>query len=307
MLGIVILNYQTWELSLRCIQSIADTKEDLDCRIYLVDNASKLPMPKSIHRYIKTHKNEVCFIQSDKNKGYAAGNNLGIKRALEDGCQYLIITNSDIVFGEKSLQNMLKSFAIHAKTGIVGPKVVDANGNFQRSRCSMRTGMLEMFQVFTVAKFFFKKKFQAYYCLDQNPDEGTFTYYVSGCCFAMTEECARTITPLDEGTVLYYEEPIIGIRMEKAGFKTYYEPKSVVIHKHGATTDGVAPFMFQCICESELYYCKNYLGAKHWQLWAFYQYRKVLYWIRSRRDKRLKEYWKEFKKYTKKVYKQVIS
>ncbi|MBO5372851.1 MAG: glycosyltransferase family 2 protein [Lachnospiraceae bacterium] len=302
MLGIVILNYQTWEISLRCMQSIADTKQDLACRIYLVDNASKASMPENIRQYIAEHEKEICFIQSPENRGYAAGNNIGIKRALEDGCDTLVITNNDIVFCKDSLQNFIKAFEKHKEVGIIGPKVVDSNGNFQRSRCSMKTGMKEIFQIYTLAKFFCKKKFRAYYCLDQNPDQESYTYHVSGCCFAITAECAKVITPLDEGTMLYYEEPIIGIRMEEAGFKTWYEPKGVVVHKHGATTDGVEPFMFQCICESELYYCSKYLHAKKWQLGLLLHYRNILYRIRSRTDIRLREYYKTYRKATKCAY-----
>lgn len=303
MLGIIILNYQTWEISLRCMKSIEETKGSLDIKIYLVDNASPKPMPEEIQKYLKANEAEVCFIRSETNRGYAAGNNLGIKKALEDGCSNLVITNNDILFCKNSLQNFVKNLEMHPEVGIVGPKVIDAKGNIQNSRCSMKTGMKEMFQIYTAAKVVCKKKWKKYFCLDQNPDESMYPYHVSGCCFAMSAKCAGDITPFDEGTMLYYEEPIIGICMEKAGYRTLYAPEVEIIHQHGATTDGVQPLMYQCICESELYYCSKYLHAKQWQLNLLFRYRNMLYWIRSKKDRRLQEYRHIYKKNTKIAYK----
>lgn len=304
MLGIVILNYQTWEISLRCMKSIEDTKNTLDIKIYLVDNASKKPMPEDIKQYIKAHETEVCFIQSEVNRGYAAGNNIGIKRALEDGCINIVITNNDIIFCENSLQNFVKVLRKHPEVGIVGPKVIDMAGNIQKSHCAMKTGMKEIFQIYTVAKVVCQKKWKEYFCLNEDPEQSMFPYHVSGCCFAISAKCAKDITPLDEGTMLYYEEPIIGIRMAKVGYKTLYVPEVVIIHQHGATTDSVQPFMYQCICESEMYYCSKYLHAKKWQLWMLYQYRRILFWIRSRKNDEMIAYWEKFNKETKIKFRQ---
>ena len=187
------------------------------------------------------------------------------------------------------------------RSGIVGPKVVDRTGQVQYSCCSMRTGMKEIFQLFTVAKLLFRRKWNRYYCLDRDPDRGRDVYYVSGCCFMMSAACAGQITPLDEHTVLYDEELIIGIRMEQCGLKTHYCPKAVVEHRHGHTTDRMKPFMFQCICQSELYYCSRYLHAKRWQLRLLYAYRCALYRIRCINDTKMRKYWKTFREQTRKI------
>lgn len=252
------------------MQSIADTIEGMPYHIYLVDNASPNDMPKEFDKYLYEYEKTVTFLQSKENRGYAAGNNIGIRQALDDGCEYLLITNNDILFETCSIQYLLESFGKGTRIGIAGPKVLNDKGEIQTSRCSMKTGIKEVFQLFTVGKKIFRRKWNKYYCLDQDADKPAYVYYVSGCCFAMTRECALAVTPLDEGTVLYNEEPILGIRMEEQGFQTFYNPKSVVIHQHGETTRQVQPFMYQCICQSELYYCSKYLHAKRWQLWILY-------------------------------------
>lgn len=306
MLGIIILNYQTWEISIRCMESIKDTIGEIPYHIYLVDNASPILMPEICQNYLAKHRETVSFLQAAENRGYAAGNNIGIRQALDDHCEYLLISNNDIVFQQGAIPELIKAFEKDPAIGITGPKVLNEKGDVQTSRCSMKTGMREVFQIFTIGKKLFRRKWKQYYCLDQNEDQPVYVYYVSGCCFAMSRTCALAVTPLDEGTILYDEELILGICMEKQGFKTYYDPESVVIHQHGATTERVQPFMYQCICQSELYYCSRYLSAKKWQLWLLYHYRRMLYRIRSRKDEKLKEYWDEFDRQTKNAYQKAI-
>lgn len=287
------------------MESIKDTIGEIPYHIYLVDNASPILMPEICQNYLAKHRETVSFLQAAENRGYAAGNNIGIRQALDDNCEFILLTNNDIVFTSESISNMLVAFKSR-KVGIVGPKVLNTDGNIQVSRCAMKTEMREIFQVFTVAKKVFRRKYRRYYCLDQKIDKPSVVYYVSGCCFMMSRVCAEAVTPLDEGTILYDEEPILGIHMEEKGFQTLYYPDSVVIHRHGATTMQIQPFMYQCICQSELYYCSHYLHAKKWQLWLLYHYRRTLYRIRSRKDEKLKEYWDEFDRQTKNAYQKAI-
>lgn len=293
MTGIIILNYQTWEASLKCMKSAAKNLKGEPYTIYLVDNASTVPMPESVKEYIRAHS--VCYLQSLVNGGYASGNNIGIKKALKDGCEFLLITNNDILFGKGAIQQMRAYLKQHPDTGIVGPKVLDEKGQVQYSCCSKKTEMKEIFRVFTIAKLVFRREWKRYYCLDQDPNQDRDVYYVSGCCFMMSAACAEEVTPLDEHTVLYGEELIIGIRMEEAGRRTHYCAKARVLHRHGHTTERAKPFMFQCISESELYYCSAYLNAPAWQLFLLWNYRNLLYAVRSIRSKELRDYKAQYK------------
>lgn len=302
-IGIVILNYQTWELSLKCMESIHRTCQGLIYQIYLVDNASKHPMPDEIRSHAGTG---FVYLQARKNRGYAAGNNLGFKKALADGCDVIIAANSDILFRAHAVEKLADCLAAHPGVGIAGPKVVNVKNEIQTSRCSMRTGIKEMFQVYTAAKWVFRRKWKKYYCMEQNPNLPAQVYHVSGCCFAISRECAQQMVPFDEGTVLYFEEPILGMRMEQAGYLTWYEPGSVVLHQHGAASKQVLPFMYQCITQSELYYCARYLHAEKWQLCLLYHYRKLVYFLRSLTDREMRSYWKAFRKKAGMFYKEAV-
>ncbi len=215
MVGIVVLNYETWEISIRCLQSIHRTCEGYPYRIYLVDNDSKRPMPRQIRNELCKRKEQVCLIKAGQNRGYAAGNNLGMRQALADQCEVIVIANNDILFQKQAIQRLAAFLKKYPKVGIAGPKIVNEKGEVQISRFGMYTGIQEMFQIYTAAKKIFWKKWNRYYCLDRDADKASYVYAVSGCCFAVSRECAKVIFPLDEQTVLYFEEPIIGIRMEK--------------------------------------------------------------------------------------------
>ena len=259
MIGIVILNYETWDVTLQCMESIMEAENEEMIRIYLVDNASTRKKPKEIDRFIEQHS--VTYIEAAENRGYAAGNNLGICRALEDQCTYVLITNNDIRFRSAAIHRMKQLLESSDRIGIVGPQVVGLDGIHQPSVAMYRTGIREIFHFYTGLRCFHRKAMRGYQGMDQDAGGQYPVYHVSGCCFLMNRKAAETLYPLDENTFLYDEELIIGIRMEQAGLQTWYCGTAVVEHHHGYTTQKNSAFMQKCIRESEQYYCREYLQA----------------------------------------------
>lgn len=278
MIGIVILNYETWDVTLQCMESIMEAENEEMIRIYLVDNASTRKKPKEIDRFIEQHS--VTYIEAAGNRGYAAGNNLGICRALQDQCTYVLITNNDIRFRSASIYRMKQLLESSDRIGIVGPQVVGLDGFHQPSVAMYRTGIREIFHFYTGFRCFHRKAMREYQGMDQDAGGQYPVYHVSGCCFLMNRKAAETLYPLDENTFLYDEELIIGIRMEQAGLQTWYCGTAVVEHHHGYTTQKNSAFMQKCIRESEQYYCREYLQANKIILYILFGYRKILQNIR---------------------------
>lgn len=279
MIGIVILNYETWDVTLQCMESIMEAENEEMIRIYLVDNASTRKKPKEIDRFIEQHS--VTYIEAAGNRGYAAGNNLGICRALEDQCTYVLITNNDIRFRSASIYRMKQLLESSDRIGIVGPQVVGLDGFHQPSVAMYRTGIREIFHFYTGFRCFHRKAMREYQGMDQDAGGQYPVYHVSGCCFLMNRKAAETLYPLDENTFLYDEELIIGIRMEQAGLQTWYCGTAVVEHHHGYTTQKNSAFMQKCIRESEQYYCREYLHVSRYRVLILHWYRMILYLLRS--------------------------
>jgi len=278
MIGIIILNYINWKDTINCITSIFNSETNEPYHVYVIDNAS----PKEIEKAIsdKLTDQRITLVQNGKNLGYAAGNNVGIKKALEDGCSAILITNNDVRFLKGSIEKLYYYLQKHDNVGIVGPKILDNNGNIQKSNICMHTGLKEKYLVRTRLNAIFRKLHTEYFGLNKDYNKEFIVYAVLGCCFMMSRECALEVTPLDENTFLYEEELILGIHMEEKGYKTVYFPESIIMHLHNQSTNNVRAFSFTCNINSEIYYCKKYLNASILIISPLYIYRVILYLIR---------------------------
>lgn len=295
MIGIVILNYQNWNDTICCIQSIRESEkssESIFFHIYLVDNASPNGVPKEI--YEMANAEDITLIINKKNKGYAAGNNVGIKRALKDKCDTVLISNNDVRFENGCISGMYKYLKQNPEVGIVGPKILDGDGNIQKSCLCRKTGLKEKYLVRTRLNIFFRKQHQTYFGHDRDYDTAFRVHAVLGCCFMISGECTQEVFPFDEGTFLYEEEYIVGIRMEEKGFITMYNPDFVIRHLHGQSTGQIKPFAYTCETESEIYYCRKYLKANKAQIFPLYLYRIIKYYGKCLRSKEFYNYRREF-------------
>ena len=119
MTAIVIVNYNKYEDTLACVESILKSKTDEPYHIIVVDNASPNDSWERLQA-LKQHGN-VTLLLADDNRGYCAGNNIGIKYALENlGADYIWILNPDTLVEMDTLQR-LHDFAISKDDfGILG-------------------------------------------------------------------------------------------------------------------------------------------------------------------------------------------
>ena len=294
MIGVVLLNYNTWDDTLQCMESVLSGDMSDAIQIYLVDNHSSAKRPERVTEFCTEHR--VVYIQNRENIGYAAGNNVGVKQALADGCDAVLISNSDVRYKKDSIRILYQYLITHPEAGIVGPKIKRSDGSTQKECMAMKTGIREKFLLRTRLKILFPEYNRRYWARQHDYEHEIFDVYaVLGCCFMMSRNCAEHITPFDEGTFLYEEELIIGIQMEQAGFKTVYNPESVILHFHEKSTGGVKEnpeaYTYQ-VC-SEIYYCRKYLHIKKMEMYLLWLYRTLLYIGRMRKTK-FRRYWKTY-------------
>ncbi|MDO4296140.1 MAG: glycosyltransferase family 2 protein [bacterium] len=297
MIGIVILTYNTWKDTLRCIQSIYQSECRQAYHLYLVDNAS--PIRPDEEFFAALEAETYTYVCAEKNLGYSAGNNIGIRYALQDACDAILIANNDVTFQKNCIDLLYAYLQKHPQTGIVGPKIYDLNGQLQRKCMSIKTGPREKYLLRTRLYLLFPFSNRRYWCMNRDYEKETFhPYAVLGCCFLMSRNCAEQITPFDENTFLYEEEFIIGIRMQEAKLKTTYFPRAVIWHLHGGSTHTVRAFAYICKIQSEIYYCRAYLGMSKAQIFPLYCYRTALYLLKGIRNSEFRENWKKYKQVT---------
>ncbi|WP_209461055.1 glycosyltransferase [Youngiibacter multivorans] len=277
MIGIVILNYMTYEETSNCIGTIRATCKSF-YRIYVVDNASP---DGSFGRLLDTYSSDadVELIGSKVNKGYSAGNNIGVLKALEDGCTHILVSNSDIIYHEGAIDRLKQFLDGNIKAGIAGPRILDENGEVSEiSRIFVKTGIMEkLFATTRLRSLNYRNIYRTYYGLDKSFDEIQKVYHLVGCCFMMKRELALKVVPFDENTFLYEEELILGIAAETAGYETYSYPPAEATHLNERSSRNIGAYALIHLVCSEIYYCRRYLKASRLKVFPIYMIRSMLY------------------------------
>ena len=121
--GIIILNWNAAQDTINCVRNFQEFSEH-EIRIYVIDNNSDPADREKIQQECQG----IVFIRNDRNFGYAGGNNVGIRRALKDGCEYILLMNNDARIAEKDFSLLVEAMAAEPDLGMVGPIIRDQNG-----------------------------------------------------------------------------------------------------------------------------------------------------------------------------------
>lgn len=118
--GVVVLSWNSRNYIDECLRGLLEYES---CNIYVVDNGS---VDGSAEYISQTYPN-INLILSPVNLGFAVGNNLGIERALKDGCDAVFLLNNDTIIDERFIEPCTKILEENPTIGIVGPVVVEGN------------------------------------------------------------------------------------------------------------------------------------------------------------------------------------
>ena len=157
-LSIIIVNYETYELTKQTIKSVIHHKQPFDYDIYLVDNGSK---DGSIERLQKDFVKEseeglIKFILNHENRGFAHANNLALKKTKSE---YILLLNSDTVVLDNCLEASLNYMKTHQDTGALGCKVVLPNNTLDKAcRRSFPDFYVSFYRMTGLSRLFPKSK-----------------------------------------------------------------------------------------------------------------------------------------------------
>lgn len=248
MLGIIIVNYNDWDNLRNCVQSIV---VNMPYRIYIVDNSSK----PNLYANELTKLENVTYIQSTINGGYSFGNNLGLTCAVNDGCEYFVISNTDIIFESNSIDNLVQPL-VSKFCDISGPRVFLPNGDKQEEILGIRVTPLTKIKLILnsgLNGLIFKKNKNKFNNVDRNNSDIYAVYGVSGCCFAFNKLTFEKVLPFDENIFLYNEEWLLSEKSFRNDLRIIINSKSNVLHMQGATTQNIKLFSYYCFVKSEFY------------------------------------------------------
>lgn len=295
MLGVVVLNYKNYLDTINLVKSFYSENYKKEFKIYIVDNASPNQSAIELKKAFENDSN-IELILSEKNGGYSAGNNIGLKKAVKDGCTAILLTNSDVVFNKGAITQMESSLFADEKCAVVGPKVFDGEGNIQNRNKGVLTPKIFVFKRKGFEKFDFKKRVKKYgYC------DYDYSYplkpegMVSGCCFMIKAKVLEEINYLDEGVFLYHEEDILGAKLRKAGYYALLDPKAEIVHLEGKSTGSLNAFLRYNTLYSGLYYLWKYSNAKKGAFNFCFFVAKFMFFFKAIANKEYKKYFKQLK------------
>lgn len=294
-LGIVILNYKNYQETFNCVDSIKSTINGVSYKIYVVDNCSPNESKEELSKRY-SDDDLVELILNDINGGFSAGNNVGLKKAVLDGCENILCTNPDVVFKDGAIEIMLDCLKNDKDLAVVGPKVYKADGSIQNANKGVLTPLT------------FVLRRRAFRFLDWFKLEKKYTYYgygykkplfpkgmVSGCCFMIKSSVIHEIGYLDEKVFLYHEEDILGAKLRNHGYKVMLEPTAEIIHKEGTSTGGTSAFTRYHTFYSGLYYLWQYSGCSKFSFNFAYFSIKLLLGVYALKNKEYKCFYKKIK------------
>jgi GT2 family glycosyltransferase len=270
--SIIIVNYNTKDLILQCLQSIFENTVDISFEVIVVDNASV----DGSCTAIKEKFPQVYLVSSENNLGFGKANNLGAKLA---SGTFLFLLNSDTLLIENSIK-ILKEFLEKSNdptVAVVGCKLLDKNKKPHISYGNFPSVYQEIFE-YGLLKIF--KKYYAEKLSLSIVDKGTEKKnvdYIIGADMFFIKSIFDAIGGFDEDFFLYYEETEICFRLTRLGYKIVWNPDTSIIHyigSSGKTAENFNYWIFEQLQISKnLYYkkCHGNLMAKSIKYLSFFK------------------------------------
>lgn len=252
---VILLNYNSSSDCRKCIGFLR-RQEGVELEIIVVDNCS--PREGEQEAIKALCQEQVCtFIQSSENRGYNAGNNIGLRYAAEKGYKYALIANPDMEFPQVDyISRLVDAMEKDPEIVVCGSDILGSDGTHQSPM--KRDGNWR--ESFGWVKGLFKnKKVDIYYFID-NYTENHYCSKVSGCCFLVRLDFVKSIGYFDENVFLYCEEAILSRQVEQHNMHMYYLADIQAVHAHVKSEKGDPVVRFKHWKKSRLYFIDRYSG-----------------------------------------------
>ena len=222
---VVIVNWNGKKQLQKCLTSFFAKDPGSFCEVVVVDNASADGSVELVQKEFP----QVRLIENVNNEGFSKANNQGIRYALLNNADYVLLLNNDIEIAEpKWLETMVRVFAANSRIGIVGCKLLFFGGKIQHAG-----GIIKLRG--------------AYHRGEGETDRGQFDRveyvdYVTGAALLIKKDVIQKIGFLDEGySPLYFEDTDWCVRAFLYGFKIAYTPHPALIHHCGVSASKLGP------------------------------------------------------------------
>lgn len=240
----VVLNYRRPVDTVGCVRALLESEGGAP-EIIIVDNGSPDGSAERLAREFPS----LTLIRNPTNLGYAGGNNVGIRAALDGGAERILVLNNDCTVAPDAVAALAEA-AGRTGADIVSPKVLDARLPGIIQYAGYRNIHL-LAQGIPVGE---GERDRGQYDRERELDAAP------GCALLLTRRLLERVGLFDEQFFSYSEELDLCRRAREAGCRILYAPRARVLHVKAATLDARSPDYVYYLARGRLIYARKYLG-----------------------------------------------
>jgi GT2 family glycosyltransferase len=256
--AIVLLNWNGYEISRECLESLAPITYR-NHEILFVDNASADGSGPRIQREFPT----IVYIQNDSNLGFARGCNVGVRRALERGADYVLLLNNDCTVEPGFLEPLVAQAESDPKIGLVSGKIYLGKDRqalwYAGAHVSRLMGRVVVHNHLTADRGDFDRTEEVRAC--------------TGAMMLIRRSVLESVGPLPEEYFFGQEEWDYSLTVHRAGYKLYYVPASVIYHRANGSYDSKKPMYYYCGHRNKLIFQSKFFPRALLPMWT------AVYWL----------------------------
>jgi GT2 family glycosyltransferase len=221
---IVVLNWNSYDMTRECIGSLLAMEKtgSGSFEILIVDNGSRDGSAERLHAALP----QVEVIAAGRNLGFTGGCNLGIKRALEEGADYILLINNDTIVKADFLAELVAESERYPRAGMVSPKIYYYD---DPQRIWWAGGTFSLWQG-VPRHLGWKEVERGLYEVARPVD------WATGCGVLLKSAALREAGLFDEKIFANGEDLDLSLRMRKSGWQIRYTPTAKMWHKEGFAT-----------------------------------------------------------------------
>ncbi len=246
----VVVNWNTGEHLVRCVEALLAERGRLDLEVVVVDNASSDGSLEGLERFSE----DVRVIQTGENLGFGRGVNRGMRASERP---YLLAINPDVRLRPGALARMVVFLEAETSAGLVGPRLVDV-----RDRVRTSCGMAPRLGVEVCHKFLLHLVLPFLKFGRRRPGTPSAVDWVTGACFVARRSVLEAASGLDEAIFMYYEDVDLCLRVRQAGWGVYYLPEAEGVHAGGQSSKQALERMLMVSEASYAYFIRKHLGGR---------------------------------------------
>ncbi len=242
---VIVLSRNNIKDTIECLGSLVDNSYPLK-KIILIDNGSDDGSTVVLKKYAADHP-LIHFISNERNLGFAAGINIGIKIGLVENADYFFVLNNDTILDRDCIKLLINEMQKSGEVGITGPTIFYYNN---RSRVWHGGGHYDLLRMGIVIPG--KNKIAT----DTHRSSIPVTF-VTGCAMMINSSLIKHIGLFDERYFLYHEDVDFCLKTSRHNFKIHYVPTAKVWHKIDIAHQRTTPFVLYHMGRSRILFLRK--------------------------------------------------